>query len=568
MPSTEQIKQLLDALGAYQQDQQTLQPVINTAQAIYGQDWTAVLTNELETVQGIDPATLNTLKEKANHAIHYYGALAAWEESHQYLTAIEQVDPALLEERLPTLEYWLALFGEEGNNIVAKLRQLLTNISPTVLGAAQPIETPAPVQEEQIVDVTAVEQSPAQEDIPTPTQVENTQEQPVTDMTAFQAQETQLDMGQPLVSETLDALDRLQSGTLQTQEDMVVYPKSISEDTVLTEEDILDSPASESEPAPMAQEIMSTVEDEIPAAEPMLSTAEDEIPAPVDETPVVLEETPPISEEIIAEEVISDETEGQETPEQTIVYTETAEQETFVAQEPQPEPVAEIPVAEAYTPVSDVLDEQPIIPVQEAISTKITQEEIEETPKNWEIANYLKEKALYEQVVAWATAKCIRMGNIELTAYPHYGFIVDMMRSLKDDVQNLLGNQMLAEVIEQQLKNGKKELEDFLKVIETELAHLPEIESQPTENIIDGVDARSILGQLDTSNTKEYLGPAPDGFELMDDPYNKDDDLSKENLLKAYEKAEAEMTGSIDRLNILEEENPQPTEPTSTSQKG
>ena len=35
MPSSEQLKSLLDALAAYQQDQQTLQPIFDAAQAIY-----------------------------------------------------------------------------------------------------------------------------------------------------------------------------------------------------------------------------------------------------------------------------------------------------------------------------------------------------------------------------------------------------------------------------------------------------------------------------------------------------------------------------------------------------
>ena len=141
-------------------------------------------------------------------------------------------------------------------------------------------------------------------------------------------------------------------------------------------------------------------------------------------------------------------------------------------------------------------------------------------------------------------------------------------RQAKENIQNLLDNQLLAEVIEQQLKDGRKGLEDFLKVIDTELAHLPEIESQPAENIIEGVDARSILGQIDTSNTKEYLGPAPDGFELMDDPYAKEEEASKEELLKAYEQTEANMSDSISRLDILEEGVSQPAGSTSTSQKG
>ncbi len=535
MPSSEQLKSLLDALAAYQQDQQTLQPIVDAAQAIYGQDWTAVLTNELETVQGIDPATLNSLKEKANHAIHYYGALAAWEEAHQYLNATDPVDPALLEDRLSTLEYWLALFGDEGNKVVAKLRQLLANISP-VSPSMQPVETAVPVQEAQISETVEVAQAPAQEDIPVPSGVDVSQEQPVTDTAAFIREETQLDMGQPLGAET-DTVP-VQEEILQTQEDIQVYPESISEDTLLTEEDILETSAMPPQ-----------------AAEP----------------------TPP--QPVYTEDIVSDaivpEPENPVQPEQTYVQDENPSSDIVYEQDDQGNTSVEADVFENRPEempqpiVTEAIEEAVYEPQPEAapmVQETITVEE--ETPKNWEIANYLKEKALYEQVVAWVTAKCIRMGNIELTAYPHYGFIVDMMRSLKENIQNLLDNQLLAEVIELQLKDGRKGLEDFLKVIDTELAHLPEIESQPADNIIDGVDARAILGQIDTSNTKEYLGPAPDGFELMDDPYAKEEETSKEELLKAYEQTEANMSDSISRLDILEEGVSQPTEPTSTSQKG
>ncbi len=539
MPSSEQLKSLLDALAAYQQDQQTLQPIVDAAQAIYGQDWTAVLTNELETVQGIDPATLNSLKEKANHAIHYYGALAAWEEAHQYLNATDPVDPAVLEDRLPTLEYWLALFGDEGNKVVAKLRQLLANISPVLPSTPQPVETAVPVQETQITETVEVEQAPVQEDIPIPSGVEVSQEQPETDMASFTREETQIDMGQPLVTDTNTV--PAQEDILQTQEDIQVYPESISEDTILTEEDILDTPALPSQ-----------------EAEPVLSQ-------------------PAYTEDIVGDPLVPEPEEIAQ-PEQTYVQDENPSSDIVYEQDDRGNTSVEADVFEnrpeempqtSHPVVTEVVEEAVYKPQPEAapiIQETVTVEE--ETPKNWEIANYLKEKALYEQVVAWATAKCIHMGNIELTAYPHYGFIVDMMRSLKENIQNLLDNQLLAEVIEQQLKDGRKGLEDFLKVIDTELAHLPEIESQPAENIIEGVDARSILGQIDTSNTKEYLGPAPDGFELMDDPYAKEEEASKEELLKAYEQTEANMSDSISRLDILEEGVSQPAGSTSTSQKG
>ena len=484
MATLEQLKPVIDALTTYQQDQQTLQPVVNAAEALYGQDWTSLLMQDLDALPGVDQTTLNMLKEKADHAIHYYGALAAWEEAHQYLNATEPVDSNLLEERIPTLEYWLALFGDEGNKVVLKLKQLLANLSPV---------QPAPVQVSIENDIqssngdellktrpeeTAPEHIPEEQNIPN----EENHEQ------------------------VIESQDISKDIPLQTQNDIDVYPQSISSDTILTEDDILDIEK------PLSS--LSTEEDNL--------NTED------------YSHTDTVSQTISDEHFVENEkTNNVSSLEKTDL--KQSEQVVPLTQEPE-EIVSSMPQEEDSSLV---------------VSNPLTKDTPEELPKNFEISTYLKERELYEQVIAWVTAKCIHLGNIELTAYPHYGFVVDLMRSLKENIQNLLDNQLFAEVIEQQLPGGRKGLEDYLKFLNTELAHLPEVEEKPAENIIDGVDPRSLFGQIDTSNQKEYLGPAPDGFELMDDPYSKEE-TSKEELLKAYEKTEENMGDSISRLDILE----------------
>ncbi len=501
MPTQEQLKPLIEALTAYKQDQQTLQPVVDTALTIYGQDWTTALANDLENLQNVDTTTLTFLKEKANHAIYYYGALTAWEEAHHYLNSTNPIDPNLLKERLPILEYWLSLFGDEGNKVNGKLKQLFVNISPVQPGETSSLSSET-LKGDSDISADNQETSSIQQLHDARSEVE-----PVAEMTS--SFETS-DSSSPAVK--LEEKESLPQSSL-SEESAPFYPANISEDTRLSEEDILETTAYSSQP-----ELGNIENQEENTSFPVQEEPDSEYP--LEEQNTSFNETEPLEDELI----------------------ETSEQPTVS--------VPEI-----------VQEDLNVVPSQE-ISEK------GDSSKNWEINNYLKEKELYEQVVAWVTAKCIRMGNIELTAYPHYGFIVDLMQSLKENIQNLLSNPLLTEIIETQLKEGRKGLEGFLKVLETELAHLPEIESQPSDAIIEGIDARSILGQIDTSNKKEYLGPAPDGFELIEDPYEKKEDIAKEDLLKAYEKAEEDTGDSINHLNILEEETSQSQETQTTPRKG
>jgi hypothetical protein len=61
-------------------------------------------------------------------------------------------------------------------------------------------------------------------------------------------------------------------------------------------------------------------------------------------------------------------------------------------------------------------------------------------------------------------------------------------------------------------------------------------ESDTTALIDEGMDldkVKKALGNLDTSTEVEYAGPAPDGFELMDD-----EPIDEEAVKKQYEKLE------------------------------
>ena len=140
------------------------------------------------------------------------------------------------------------------------------------------------------------------------------------------------------------------------------------------------------------------------------------------------------------------------------------------------------------------------------------------------------------------------MENKEKIDYPHYGFIVDIMYDLKEKIQALLENQLLEDLIDQQIPGGRDTLNRLASAIDKELNDLPDdLKISTAEKI--KLNAREILGAIDDSDEKEYIGPAPDGFELMDDPYA----ASTEQILSDFEKTEEEAQDQIDKLNVIDE---------------
>ena len=95
-------------------------------------------------------------------------------------------------------------------------------------------------------------------------------------------------------------------------------------------------------------------------------------------------------------------------------------------------------------------------------------------------------------------------------------------------------------------------MENLLEALEKELEDLPENLKPAQEQ--NEVDPRKVLGEMDTSQEKEYIGPAPDGFELMEDPY----EVSPEKIIEDYKKTEEEAQVNLDSLNVTSSSNNEP----------
>lgn len=580
------LQPLVDALTAYQEDQATLTPVVEKAQEVLGSDWISFLQTTIDNLEGVEDAQKEVLKEKANHAVHYYGALAAWEESFQYLNGTTPINNMQLIERIPTLEYWLSLFGEEGTKVINRLKGLLNDapqnevLEPVVATAEviteettdktafvaqeESVTTEAPANApsdvsgatEDILQTTTLNDLP-QVDVITAPQIEeavNEQEldtaNPLTDVqTAEEA--VLLPEPQSLIDDTPhkpEPIDIPTSGVVDeaqlAQEVPVPLPQQeeVSQKEELEKreeaamhpkEDFSAAPSMEIQEAQITQETLSSV------------PQESEIP----EQPGVVTnpEAPLTSQEVPTREDVSMKELHEVTPQglQTIPMTETVEtvdilQTTAVAPE-QEETLDEVI---GYEENSDAGPSR-----EEAFETERTQNINIPKTKNWEIANFLHEKELYENATNWISARCVRLDNIDKQDYPYYGFVVDLMRVLKEDIQNLLDNQLLEEVIDQEVEGGREGMERLKKSIEEELENLTEdLKIIDLDKKEEEIDPHAILGEMDTSTEKEYIGPAPDGFELIEDPYA----ASPDKIIEDYEKTEEEVEDKIETLNVID----------------
>ncbi len=491
------LQPLIEALIAYQEDQETLTPLVEKAQDVLGPEWTSFIQTSLDTMTGVDEPTKEILKKKADHAIHYYGALAAWEEAYQYINDPQSVNNMQLIERIPTLEYWLALFGDEGTKVINQLKNLLNNVAQNDI--TEPVEHVSEFSEEQKTH-----------QISQTAEVIETEEK--TEVSSLNA-ETNSVLQEKIETE-------IDTSSLNEQPSIPEERKEDKEQSK-AEEKIIEqfSPNSSIETMPKIPEIAQ------PTTE--LESSEE----------IHLNEMPALPEVSIDQQAIE----------------EISETPNNLSQQVTSEELSENILSEEANPTSEVLEM--LAPQQIPETPEIPEDDpnlqIPKT-KNWEIANFMRQKNLYEEATNWISAHCVRLNNMDKTEYPYYGFVVDLMNELKENIQNLLENQLLEEVIDTEVPGGREGMENLLEALEKELEDLPENLKPAQEQ--NEVDPRKILGEMDTSQEKEYIGPAPDGFELMEDPY----EVSPEKIIEDYKKTEEEAQVNLDSLNVTSSSNNEP----------
>ena len=218
----------------------------------------------------------------------------------------------------------------------------------------------------------------------------------------------------------------------------------------------------------------------------------------------------------------------------------TAEEQPFLEQDPSDDTTdISVDQIEEHEQLSETPENHLKTEVQEDSSQNEDADEMAEyddTPEAFAIHKAEREIVLLDDLQSWLSARCVHLGDIEVFAYPYYGMVVDLMRQTSADIQAVLDleNQ---DIVMQYYPDGLNELKRKKQAIDSDIQMAVEnCESDTTALIDEGMDINRVkkaLGNLDTSTEVEYAGPAPDGFELMDD-----EPIDEEAVKKQYEKLE------------------------------
>ena len=417
--------------------------------------------NWTETIYQTLPNLPSGLKEKLDHAFQYHGATLSWNEIQSYLSSSAPLDIATVSTRVEPLSYWLKFFGEAGETAVQKLKDKLDQEKEN--------------QTASLIENQSVEQ---------PENNEIIQEIDDPNLDGFE-EESSLNNNQEIDSYN-DPMS-LEPETSNEEYPQEEYTDETYEEDPYTQEEYVGETYEE---APYTQEeYMGETYEEAPyTQEEYMGETYEEAPYTQEEyAGETYEEDPYTQEEYIGETY-------EEAP-----YT----QEEYIENEPQGS-------------VEDM--ESPFW------RTPVYKPEKQETNEEFMAKKVFHQLDFLTAVRCWINARCISLGNKEIYSYRHYGFLIDLMEETKKDLEIVLASPTFYPAIEQVRAEGLKLLQSALKALESDLKiaydNLP---SELTDLISDSTnvdDLKKMLGALDTSNKPELLGVAPDGFEMLEDPFD------------------------------------------------
>ena len=190
-----------------------------------------------------------------------------------------------------------------------------------------------------------------------------------------------------------------------------------------------------------------------------------------------------------------------------------------------------------------------------AVESVPIQVEKPKTESQWTIEKIKKQTEMTKDLQAWVAARCVTLGNKEIFAYPYYGLVVDMMRQTRGDIQKILEDENMLREVNEDYPGEIQDLQDYQvsldKDIDVAVQNGISDETALISDELTGEDAKRLLGQLDTSNTPEFSGPAPDGFEVILDT---DTELDDQQIKEEYNQIENK---------VLSEQNEKNTSQTS-----
>lgn len=128
---------------------------------------------------------------------------------------------------------------------------------------------------------------------------------------------------------------------------------------------------------------------------------------------------------------------------------------------------------------------------------------------------FLRLEHYYDQTISRVGARCVQLGGIEMSQYPYYGYILDVLDELIALGTKLLTDPAYAELVADRFPGSRPELEKKVANYKHEL----EVNAPPemVDNSMDAAKLKAELGAIDDSEDNMPIGPAPDGFEPIPD---------------------------------------------------
>lgn len=134
----------------------------------------------------------------------------------------------------------------------------------------------------------------------------------------------------------------------------------------------------------------------------------------------------------------------------------------------------------------------------------------------WNFEHFMRLKTYYDQTISRTSARCVHLGGLELSQYPYFGYILDLLDEILTFGMEII-TPPYAQIVRERYKGGEPALKRILMEYKAEFDSNapPEMLEDEGESIDDIKDR---LGSLaDANEVEEDIGPAPDGFEAPEE---------------------------------------------------
>lgn len=133
----------------------------------------------------------------------------------------------------------------------------------------------------------------------------------------------------------------------------------------------------------------------------------------------------------------------------------------------------------------------------------------------WSFDHFMRLRDYYDQTISRTSARCVHLGGLEMSQYPYYGYILDLLDELLTFGHEIVTVPVYQKIIQEKYKGGiaalNKNLSEYQKEFE---------DNAPPDMINDTAeidDIKSRLGELAQDKSDGDIGPAPDGFVSPDE---------------------------------------------------